>query len=72
MSCNYPHCMMGGGNCPYAAGCQGRSEVQYAKAEEKRLLDIAEQKARIANLEADTALKVKLKIETDLKDMGNL
>jgi len=35
-------------------------------------MDLAEQQARIDNLNADTALKVKLKIQADLDSMGDL
>jgi hypothetical protein len=39
--------MMGGGNCPYEHQCDKEAEERWKRAEEKRLLDLEEQKARI-------------------------
>jgi transcriptional regulator with XRE-family HTH domain len=47
-ACVYPSCMMGGGGCGYESRCIEEENKLAAQAEEKRLLDTEEQKARIA------------------------
>lgn len=57
MSCHYPSCMMGGGDCPYRIKCEEHDRELLRQEEEKRKLDLAEQKARIAFYEANTPKK---------------
>lgn len=47
MSCSYPSCMMGGGCCPYEDECNGRDREAERRLEEKRQLDLDEQRLRI-------------------------
>jgi ribosomal protein S10 len=47
MSCHYPSCMMGGGCCPYQGDCEKKAQDAWQRQEEKRLLDLEEQKLRI-------------------------
>ncbi len=54
MSCHYPSCMMGGGDCPYRSKCDEESKAAWERQEEKRRLDLEEQKARIAYYKANT------------------
>lgn len=62
---------MGGGNCPYERQCRQEDKRLSEQAEEKRILDLAEQKARIEKINAETALLVKEKIKRDLNSMGD-
>lgn len=61
MSCVYPSCMMGGGSCPDATECDRIANDRYQVAEEKRQLDIEEQKARIAHYKANAPIEQKEK-----------
>jgi hypothetical protein len=54
MGCHYPSCMMGSGDCHYMPECEAADKERWERAEEKRLLDIEEQKARIAYYKANT------------------
>ncbi len=53
MSCAYPHCMMGGGSCHDEADCIREDEERAERYEEKRLLDLEEQRLRIAKMKRD-------------------
>lgn len=53
MSCHYPSCMMGGGSCPYKRKCDEEDAERWRIQEEKRLLDLEEQKARIEWLKSE-------------------
>lgn len=50
MSCVYPSCQMGGGGCPYEKDCDAEHASAVSASEEKRKLDIEEQRLRIAKL----------------------
>lgn len=72
MSCHYPMCMRGGGHCPNTAKCDKEADEIFKRKEEKRLLDLEEQKARIALMNAEASLLVKQKIKADLESMGDM
>ncbi len=47
MGCHYPSCMMGGRGCDYESDCRKEDEERYRRSEEKRLLDLEEQRLRV-------------------------
>lgn len=47
MSCHYPSCMMGGGDCRYEDACIRDAEERAKVSDEKRKLDLEEQRLRI-------------------------
>lgn len=55
MSCAYPSCMMGGGGCEHEEECRREEQEQWRQTEEKRQLDLEEQRLRIALMKRQLA-----------------
>jgi len=53
MSCSYPSCYAGSHSCPYEEQCDKEIEESSRIKEEKRLLDLEEQRLRIAKMKRE-------------------